>query len=130
MTTADVTDLMEFKQAKRRQQVGCRKLALLDDLGEPHANFFRVSHLTVRHPAYQSLSPRAQSLYIMLCAHRNRYQRGKAYFTRSLRQLAADLRWSVNTVRKNQKELINQRFIVCVSRPGGRSRYQILDVRQ
>ena len=128
MTAAGITDLLEFKRLRKEEQKAKRN-ALLDDLGEPISNFFRVSHLTIKHQIFKDLSAYGQALYFILCSHRNRYQRGKAYFTRSLRQLSKDTGWAVNTVRKAQKELIAQRFIICVSKPGGRTRYQILDVR-
>jgi len=102
---------------------------LVKELGEPTSNFFRVSHLTVSNKDFRHLSIYAQLLFYRLCACRNRYQRSKSYFTRSFRQLKQDTGFSINTIRKAQKELINQRFLICVSRPGGRTRYQIVDMR-
>ena len=126
--TAGITDLLEFKKLKHLEQQAKQQKAI-KEAGEPTSNFFRVSHLTIKHQIFKDLSAYGQALYFILCSHRNRYQRGKAYFTRSLRQLSKDTGWAVNTVRKAQKELIAQRFIICVSKPGGRTRYQILDVR-
>ena len=102
---------------------------LVKELGEPTSNFFRVSHLTLEHPSFKAMSPQAKVLFFILCSHRNRYQGHKTYFTRSFRQLSRDTNMSVNTVRRAQAELITNRFLLCVHMRGGRTRYQIMDVR-
>jgi len=120
-------------QTRRLQQVTTKEIhrkQLVKELGEPTSNFFRVSHLTTSNKHFSRLSVYAQLLFYRLCAFRNRYQRSKSYFTRSFRQLKKDTGFSINTLRKAQKELIEARFLVCVSRPGGRTRYQIVDMRQ
>jgi len=103
---------------------------LVKELGEPTSDFFRVSHITVSSELFNGLSLYAQLLFYKLCAFRNRYQRSKAYFTRSFRQLNRDTGFAINTIKKAQKELIKLGFLVCVSRPGGRTRYQIIDRRK
>ena len=103
---------------------------LIKELGEPTSDFFRVSHLTISSELFAGLSLYAQLLFYKLCAFRNRYQRSKAYFTRSFRQLNRDTGFAINTIKKAQKELIRQGFLVCVARPGGRTRYQIIDRRK
>lgn len=125
-----VTDLDAYRKAKTQEaKRDAGKRRMLQSLSEPTSNFYRISHLTTQHRAFKDMSIYARLLWYTLCSHRNRYQRGKAYFTRSYRQLSQDTGFSVNRVRTARQELIDNRFIVSAARPGGRTRWQILDVK-
>jgi|TARA_Y100000034_G_C6752027_1_gene334380 hypothetical protein len=129
-----ITKISDYKSAKirheaikaiRRQNVkAANKL-----LREPSENFFRTSHLTLEHKAFKALPMAAKLLFHTLCKHRNRYQRSKLYFTRSLSRLSDDMGVSVSTVKRARSLLIEARFIVCVSGKGDRTKWQILDVK-
>ena len=124
-----VTSLDTYRRAKQAADKA-HKQDIISQLGEPTSNFYRISHLTTSHPAYIALSPSAKLLLLTLCKHRNRYQRRKAYFTRSLRQLSSDTGLAVNTLRKCRIELSDARFITTANRKSGRIRWQIIDVKQ
>lgn len=123
-----IIDLTKRIQA-RRAAIRAQQKANVARLGEPDSNFFRVSHLTVTSERFQDLPEKSKVLFYTLCRHRNRYQRSKAYFTRSFRQLSKDTGWAINTVRAHQIILQRAGFLLCVARPGGRTRYQIIDIR-
>ena len=129
-----ITKLTDYKRGKaraealkaiRRQNVkAASKL-----FKEPTENFFRTSHRTIEHKAFKALPMAAKVLFYTLCKHRNRYQRSKLYFSRTLTQLAIDMGASVGTVKRARLLLIEARFIVCVSSKGNRTKWQILDVK-
>jgi len=100
---------------------------LVKELGEPTSNFFRTSHLTLEDPHFIKLSPPAKTLYLYLCKARNRFQRQHAYFTRSDRQLVKDSGLSRSAIGKAKQELQAYKFVVCKSKPGGRTKYLIME---
>lgn len=125
-----VADLSQYKaqQAKRQTQEVKRK-ALLQQYGaiEPTSNFFRVSHETLTCQRFIDLPVSAKALFLILCHLRNRYQRGKAYFTRSDRQLVKDTNMARATVKRAAKLLHEEGFLLFANRNRGRTRYQIID---
>ena len=125
--TAEITDLSEFKKLRHLEQQANQQKAI-KEAGEPTSNFFRVSHLSTGHKSFNKLSIFAKLLFYTLCKSRNRYQRGKMYFTRSDRQLEKEIGISRPTITKAKKELKEALLIVYAVRPGGRTRYSILDV--
>ena len=125
----NVIDMQARRVRASRAAYKAKKQVLIKELGEPTSNFFRVSHLTISNKRFQAMSLKAQVLFFILCAHRNRFQRNKTYFTRSIRQLAVDLNMSKNTVKLARNELKEAGYVIYVNRPSGRTRWQLVDER-
>jgi len=106
-----------------------RKQKLIAGLGEPRSNFYRVSHRMTSLPDFKAFQPFVKVLYFSLCASRNRYQRQKAYFTRSLSCLVKDTGLSRPTIIKAINILVDSRFVITAKRKSGRrTRFQIVEL--
>lgn len=133
-----ITNLSNYRKAQANTQAKAvyktnrelQRQALIDTMGEPKESFYRVSHRTTASKRFIQMPARAKILFFALCSIRNRYQRQKAYFTRSIRQLMNDTGLSTNTVQKALQDLRDNGFLISNHRKSGRSRYQIVDVRK
>ena len=128
-----IIDLTDKRNSLARKayivQQEAKKQKLIEGLGEPKSNFFRVSHRMISLPDFKALQPFVKVVYFSLCASRNRYQRQKAYFTRSLNLLMKDTGLSKPTVIKAINILTEARFIITAKRRSGRrTRFQIVEL--
>ena len=94
---------------------------------EPTGNFFRVSHKIVELKEFKALRPTSKVLYFTLCHLRNRFQKRKDYFTRSLRRLMMDSGLSRRAIDTGQLELVKAGFIWMVKHHGKRTQYHIFE---
>ena len=98
-----------------------------NDMPEPTANFFRVSHEVIASESFKRMKSPAKVLYFILCALRNRYQRNKDYFTRTEKQLCTDTGYSKRTIQNARKELMDNRLIYALSHKGRRTKYKLYE---
>lgn len=131
---AQVIDLETEREKKRKRYAEAHKAwqkHLASQVApEPSANFFRISHATISHPDFAKLSANAKTLFLYLCACRNRFQHSKAYFSVPLRFLAKMSGMKKTTIARARDELTEARFILWTSKGKNRTKYQIIDLKK